>query len=258
MVGDAISHAVLPGIVAAVLLTKSKASMIVLIGAGSLGILVAMLMEFLHKKARVQLDASIGINFTWMFALGIILISFFSHKVDLDPDCILYGEIAYVPLDLWITPEGTVLGPRGVYILALVLILNLCFILLSYKELKITTFDPAFASTIGIKTSLWHYLLMGAASFTAVATFEVVGAILVVAVLVAPPATAYLLTQRLSTMLFLAVALGVCTALLGYCLAIWVNGTIAGAMATVAGIFFGIVWGVSVCSTQICKTTGQS
>ncbi|MEL6413250.1 MAG: metal ABC transporter permease, partial [Bacteroidota bacterium] len=95
MMGDAISHAVLPGIVIAVLLTGARSSLVILVGAGSLGILATMLMEFLHKAARVQLDASIGINFTWLFAIGVILISFFSHKVDLDPDCILYGEVAY-------------------------------------------------------------------------------------------------------------------------------------------------------------------
>lgn len=242
MMGDAISHAVLPGIVIAVLLTGARSSLVILVGAGSLGILATMLMEFLHKAARVQLDASIGINFTWLFAIGVILISFFSHKVDLDPDCILYGEVAYIPLDLWITSSGINLGPRSVYILALMLVCNLCFILLSYKELKVTAFDPAFANTIGINTAVWHYLLMGATSFTTVATFEVAGAILVVALLVTPPATAYLLTQRLDRMLLLAALLSIGAALGGYYLAVWVNGAIAGAMATVAGGIFLAVW----------------
>jgi manganese/zinc/iron transport system permease protein len=238
MMGDAIAHAVLPGIVVAFLITGSKTSLVVLLGAGSVGMVAALLMEFLHRQVRLQADAAIGINFTWLFALGIILISFFSNKIDLDPDCVLYGEIAYVPLDTWVGPGGTNLGPRAIYILFVMLLANLSFILLSYKELSVTTFDPAFATTIGMNTTLWHYLLMGATSFTTVAAFEVVGAILVVALLVAPPATAYLLTQRLPTMLLVASLAGVLTAVGGYYLAIWLNGSMAGAMATTSGCFF--------------------
>ncbi|MEL7065133.1 MAG: metal ABC transporter permease, partial [Bacteroidota bacterium] len=123
-------------------------------------------------------------------------------------------------------------------ILAVMLLINLGFILFSYKELFLTTFDPAFAASIGMNTTLWHYLLMGATSFTTVAAFEVVGAILVVALLVGPPATAYLLTQHLRQMLIVASWVGIATAVGGYYLAIWVNGAIAGAMATMAGGLF--------------------
>lgn len=238
MMGDAIAHAVLPGIVVAFLLVGSKTSFVILLGAGSVGVIATLLIEFLHRSVRLQSDASIGINFTWLFALGVILISFFSKKIDLDPDCILYGEIAYVPLDSWIGPGGMSLGPRSFYILAVMLLINLGFILFSYKELFLTTFDPAFAASIGMNTTLWHYLLMGATSFTTVAAFEVVGAILVVALLVGPPATAYLLTQHLRQMLIVASWVGIATAVGGYYLAIWVNGAIAGAMATMAGGLF--------------------
>lgn len=239
MAGDAISHAVLPGIIISFLLTGSKTSLVVLVGASSVGILATFLIAFLHKQMRLKSDTAIGINCTWLFALGVILISFFSNKIDLDPDCILYGEIAYAPLDTWIGPGGINLGPRAIYILVVVLLLNLSFISLSYKELSITTFDPDFATTIGLKANLWHYLLMGAVSLTTVATFEVVGAILVVALLVAPSATAYLFAaQSLYTMLLAAVLISLLTAVGGYYLAIWVNGSIAGAMATVSGGFF--------------------
>ena len=244
MMGDAIAHAVLPGIVLAFLLTGTKTSSIVLLGAGSVGVVATVLMEFLHRKVRLQPEASIGINFTWLFAVGIILVSLFSKKIDLDPDCILYGEVAYAPLDCWVTAKGVNLGPRSVYVLVLMLLLNSAFILSSYKELKITTFDPAFSATIGMNTSLWHYLLMGATSFTIVAAFEVVGAIVVVALLVAPPATAYLLTQQLSAMLVLSILIGIATAIGGYYLAVSVNGSVAGGMATVSGIVFSIAFGM--------------
>lgn len=242
MMADAITHAVLPGIVLAFLITGSKGSLAMLLGAGSTGVVATLLMAFLHKKVRLQSDASIGINFTWLFALGIILIALFSRKVDLDPDCVLYGEVAYAPLNIWETAGGLVMGPRSVYMLTLVLLFNLSFVGLTYKELAITTFDPAFATTIGMHPHLWHYLLMAATSFTAVASFEVAGAILVVALFVVPASTAYLLTKSLHKMLILASLLGVLTALGGYYMAIWLNGSISGAMVTWAGMVFLLVW----------------
>lgn len=251
MIGDAIVHAVLPGIVLAFLITGTKTSLVVLIGAGMMGILVTLLTSFLHNNVRVSSDAAIGINFTWLFALGIILVSLLSKKIDLDPDCILYGEIAYAPLDTWVGPGSINLGPRAFWILVVMLLVNLSFVILCYKELAITAFDPAFATTIGMNTSLWHYLLMGATSLTTVATFEVVGAILVVALLVAPPATAYLITQRLDKMLLHSLLIGCLTAVGGYYLAMWVNGSIAGAMATTAGCLFLIVFWAQQCSQNI-------
>jgi len=242
MVGDAISHAVLPGIVVAFLLTGSRDSITMLLGAGIIGVLTTFLIEFFHSKGKLQTDASIGVTFTWLFAIGVILISVFAGKVDLDQECVLYGEIAYVPLDLWITDSGFIMGPRVIYISATVLIILLLFIGLGYKELFLTTFDPAYASAVGISTVVWHYLLMGAVSLTTVASFEAVGAILVVALLIAPPATAYLLVDDFKKMLVLTSILGVIISVTGYYLASWLDGSIAGAMAAVAGLFFAIAF----------------
>ncbi|MDW3210542.1 MAG: metal ABC transporter permease [Reichenbachiella sp.] len=238
MVGDAISHAVLPGIVLAFLISGSRDSVIMLLGAGIIGILTTVLIEFFHKKGNLQTDASIGVTFTWLFALGVILISVFANEVDLDQDCVLHGEIAYVPLDLWITESGLILGPRVLYVSGFVFLVILGFIILGYKELYLTTFDPAFATAIGISTVLWHYLLMAAVSLTTVASFESVGAILVVAFLIAPPATAYLLTSSFPRMLLLTVILGIVVSAAGYYLAVLLDGSIAGAMSSVAGILF--------------------
>ena len=244
MMADAITHSVLPGIVIAFLLTGTKNSLTMLLGAGSTGILASWLVAFLQKKVNMQSDASIGINFTWLFALGIILISSFSRKIDLDPDCVLYGEVAYVPLHTWQTVSGIDMGPQALYTLGFVLLLNLAFIGLSYKELAVTTFDPSFATALGMRTNLWHYLLMAATSFTAVSSFEVAGAILVVALFVVPPSIAFLLTHRLKYMLLLSCLAGILMAVSGYALAAWVDGSIAGAMVTVGGLLFFIVWTV--------------
>src|SRR5690554_1372177 len=243
MVGDAISHAVLPGIVLAYLFTDSREALPMLIGAAALGVLTTVIIELFYQKARLQSDASIGITFTWLFAIGIILISVFADQVDLDQDCVLYGEIAYVPLDLWIGNDGTSFGPRSLWISGGLLITVLLFIWISYKALFITTFHPAYAQSLGIAVGFWHYALMSAVSLSTVVSFESVGAILVVAFLIVPPASAYLLTNKLKTMLWITALLATISAIGGYFLAVWVNGSIAGAMASVTGIIFFLIWG---------------
>lgn len=241
MLGDAISHAVLPGIALAFLISNSRHPIPMLLGAGALGLFTAFCTETLHRTGRLQQDASIGVTFTWLFAVGVILISAFAGQVDLDQECVLYGEIAYVPWDLWII-NGISWGPRAVWVLGAVFAANIGFVLLCYKELKLTTFDPELAESLGISTRIFHYLLMGAVSLTTVAAFESVGAILVVAMLIAPGATAYLLTDRLAVMLGLAMGIGAAAAIGGYLLAHWLDASIAGAMATVAGGLFTVAF----------------
>jgi manganese/zinc/iron transport system permease protein len=240
MVGDAISHAVLPGIVIAFLLSGSRDSTTMLLGAGLIGILTTFLIEFFHKKARLQSDASIGVTFTWLFAVGVVLVTVFASKVDLDQDCVLYGEIAYVPLDVLLTDNGINLGPRALYIMSFILIAVLLFIIIGYKELFLTTFDPAYAQAIGISVTLWHYLLMGAVSATTVASFESVGAILVVALMIGPAATAYLLTDDFKRMLLYASLTGIVSSILGFYFAVWLDGSIAGGIAMMTGVLFGL------------------
>ena len=236
MTGDAISHAVLPGIVIAFLISGSREGFAMIIGAGLFGVIATVLIEYLVTKVRLQADASIGVTFTLLFAMGIILITFFAGQVDLDQDCVLYGEIAYVPIDLWITSNQTNMGPRVMYLSIINLILVVAFILLFFKELKLSTFDSQFAATIGLSTTAVNYGLMGMVSYTTVSSFEAVGAILVVAFLAVPPAIAYLWTKKLTKMLVLTVLIGIATSFFGYYLAYYINSSIAGAMASVAGL----------------------
>ena len=245
MLGDAISHAVLPGIALAFLLTHSRQSMIMLIGAAAVGILTAFVVEMLHKKGRQQTDVSIGVTFTALFAVGVILISLFGRYVDLDQDCVLFGEIAFVPWDTWIM-NGIDLGPRAVWSLGVTLLVNLLFILLFYKELKLTTFDPVLARSMGIPTNLIHYGLMGCVALSAVAAFESVGAILVVAMLVVPAAAAYLMTERLAVMLWLSAIIGGVSAIVGFYVAAPLDASIAGMMAAIAGIVFALAFAYRV------------
>lgn len=257
MVGDAISHAVLPGIVIAFLISGSRDNLPMLIGAAVVGVLTTVFIELLHKKANLQEDASIGITFTWLFALGVILISALTGQVDLDQECVLYGEIAYVPLDPILLDSGASLGPRALWISGGVLVLILSAIIAGYKGLLITTFNPDYAAALGISTAFWHFAFMGLVSLTTVVSFESVGAILVVALLIAPAAAAYLITENLKSLLLLTSLYGILTAVGGYYLALWLDGSIAGAMATFAGVIFAGSWGWSKISNKIFKYTGK-
>ncbi len=237
LLGDAISHAVLPGIAIAFLLTGDRNTLPTLLGAGALGVITVFLVELTNRSRRLKEDAAIGVVFPALFAFGVLLISRYASQVDLDLDCVLYGEIAYAPWDLlfW---QGSSMGPKALWVNGAVLLINLVFVFCFYKELKLGTFDPELAAALGFAPTLLHYLLMTLVSLTVVGAFESVGAILVVAMLVVPPATAYLLTERLSAMLALAVAFGVASALSGYALAHTWDASIAGAMAMMAGFFF--------------------
>ncbi len=243
MVGDAISHAVLPGLVIAFLIAGTRSSLPMLIGAAIIGLLATVFIEFLSSKVKLQADASIGVTFTFLFAVGIILVSLYTSKIDLDQDCVLFGEIAYVPLDRLMLSNAIPLGPRAVWITGFNLLAVLTLIYVGYKGLLLTTFNEEFARTIGINTSFWQYLLMGAVSLTTVLNFELVGAILVVAFLIVPPATAYLLTTQLKPMLGLSVVFATLSTLLGFAIANWLQGSIAGGMATASGVLFLLVFG---------------
>ncbi|QNL23011.1 metal ABC transporter permease [Hyphobacterium sp. CCMP332] len=242
MLGDAISHAVLPGIVIAFLIYGSRDNSIMLLGAGIIGVFTTFLIEFFHKKAGVQSDASIGVTFTWLFALGVILVSALAGQVDLDQECVLYGEIAYVPLEKTYTLLGYDIGPHTFWLMFIVLMINILVIGIFYKEFYLTTFDTEYAFAIGMSSWVWHYVLMSLVSFTTVASFESVGAILVVAFIVAPAASAYLISRQLKQMLLLAAVFGLSASVLGYYLAYWIDGSIAGAISSVLGIQFILVF----------------
>jgi manganese/zinc/iron transport system permease protein len=237
MLGDAISHSVLPGIVVAFMFTGSRSIAFMLAGAAALGLLTAFITDALNRWGKLQNDAAIGVTFTWLFALGVILVTKFTGHVDLDVQCVYEGEIMYAPFDPLVV-AGTPLGPRAAWTMGLALAANALFLLLGWKQLKVCAFDAGLAASLGISVALWHYLLMGFVSLTTVAAFEAVGVILVVAMLTVPPNAAYLLTDRLWVMVTLASAIGVASAVTGYILATAIDGSIAGAMATMAGVFY--------------------
>ena len=236
MMADAISHTVLLGIVLAYLVTKEVSGPSMLIGGILAGLLTAFLVQWLHSL-DVQHDASMGIVFTTLFAIGVILIATSVGNAHLDVQHALMGEITFIPfhtISLPITGEI----PKATSLLLVVFVIILFFIIAFYKEWKITAFDPALAASLGLPVLFLHYLFMSLVSITTVASFDAVGAIMVVAMLITPAASAYLWTDRLFMMLILSGVFGVVSAVLGYYVAAWIDTSISGSMAFMTGVIF--------------------
>jgi manganese/zinc/iron transport system permease protein len=252
MMGDAISHAVLPGLAIAFIVTGSRASLGMFIGAAVVGVLTAVFTQWVSSFGQVDRGASMGIVFTTLFALGLLLIVQAADHVDLDPGCVLYGAIELTPLDTLFTMHlgGTAIDvPRAAVTIGTVALLNLLVIVLLFKELRISAFDPALATTVGINAAFMHYLLMTMVAITVVAAFEAVGSIIVIAMLIVPAATAHLLTDRLPVMLLLSAVFAVVSAGLGHLAALTVPGWLgfgststSGMIAAATGLLFLLTW----------------
>jgi manganese/zinc/iron transport system permease protein len=246
MMGDAISHAVLPGLAIAFLVSGSRESLPMLIGAILIGVLTTLFIQAIDRLSGLDRGASMGVVFTTLFALGLILIKQAADHVDLDPSCVLYGAIELTPLDTyhWFGVEI----PRAAVTNGAMLLINLIFVILFFKELRITSFDPGLATTIGINANLIQYLLMTLVAATTIAAFESVGSILVIAMLIVPGAAAHLLTDRMGSMLLISLAIAALAAVLGHVGAITVptwfgfqDTSTAGMMAFAAGVIFSLV-----------------
>lgn len=232
MLGDTISHAVLPGIAGAFLLTGTRDVLPMLLGATVVGVATALLSSGLDRWARVDRDAAMGVTFTTFFAMGVVMISLAARQVDLDPGCVLYGLLEFVPFDT-ITLAGMQV-PRAAAWLGTALVVDAVLVVAFLKELRACSFDPAHAASLGLRVGVVHMGVMAAVAANTVVAFEAVGSILVVAMLVAPGATARLWTDRLTPMLWLACAIAASTAVVGYLAALGLNTSAAGMIATLS------------------------
>jgi len=239
LLSDAISHTILLGIVLVFFWVRDLASPLLIIGAAATGVFTVYAVEALERTGRVKEDAAIALVFPALFALAVLLISRHAGQVHLDTDAVILGEILFAPLRRlqW---NGVDLGPVSVWVMGTILILNLGFLGLFQKEMKISTFDPALAAALGFSPVLLHYGFMSVVSITAVGAFDAVGSIVVVALMIAPPATARLLSNRLSVVLGLSAGAAVLSALLGYQMASILEASVAGSMAMTAGLLFGV------------------
>ena len=236
LVGDAISHSVLPGIVVAFLIGHGDGPL-VMFGAMLAGMLTTLGIEWIHKNSRIKQDAAIGIVFTTLFAIGVILVSLTAHDVHIDAECILYGKLeqaAVFSADSAISPQ--VIPASAVAMLSLLLVA------LFYKQLLVSAFDPTLAGSLGIPASWVHYGLMAWLSVVVVSAFQAVGSIMVVAMLIVPGATAMLLSTRLPRVMVLSALHAVMSSLAGYHLAMWLNCNASAAIIVTGMGFFCLAW----------------
>ena len=240
MLADAISHSILLGIVLAYFIVKDITSVYLVFGAALFGIITVISIEALSKTKLVKNDDAVGIIFPMFFALAVILITKYARNVHLDVDVVLMGEVIMAPLNTM-----NFLGfeiPKSLLQMSIIGLINLAFIVIFFKELKVTTFDPEFAKIAGFSGGLLFYSLMTLTSFTTVVAFEAVGAILVISFLIAPAASAYLISKNLKTMILLSVAYSIINSILGFVFAMYYNLSMSGMTATVAGITFFITF----------------
>lgn len=248
LMGDAISHAVLPGIVVAFLLWESLAALPMFVGAAAVGVITAALSELIHRLGKVEPGASMGVVFTVLFALGVILLEQFGGRsVHLDAECVLYGAMENV---LWVNPPGSFSSmftsaawegfPHQLTTLALVLFSNVIFIVLMFKELRISAFDPGLAAAQGINPSIMHYLLMTFVAITTVASFEAVGSILVVAMLIVPGLVGHLFADRLASMLWISALVAAIASVGGFIAAVMFDVNGAGMIGVMLGVILAL------------------
>lgn len=241
LISDAISHSILPGIVIGFFITHDLSSPILIIFAAISGIITVILVEYIQKTGLVKEDTAIGLVFPTLFSIGVILIAQNANDIHLDIDAVLLGELAFAPFDRLLI-AGTDFGPKSLWVIGSILLVTLILLFTFFKELKVSTFDKGLAASLGFSPAIMHYGLMSVSSVTTVGAFEAVGAILVVALMIAPAATAYLLTKDLKKMIFLSVLFGVTSAIIGYWVAHAMDASIAGSMTTVLGLLFLLVY----------------
>lgn len=236
LLGDAISHAVLPGLGVAFLMSGSREPGPMLAGAGAAGLATAGLSALLSRVGRIADDAALGVVFTMMFAAGVLVLSVLPPDLHLDASCVLYGNLELVALDTRVVMGVEV--PRAMVPVAVAALVVCGVVWGAFKELRVVAFDPGLARSLGIPAGLVHAGMLALVAGVTVVSFESVGSVLVVAMLIAPGATARLLTDRLGAMYVLSGVLAVVAAVWGYLLAAWLNVTVAGMISVVAGGLF--------------------
>ncbi|WP_412559686.1 metal ABC transporter permease [Winogradskyella sp. MIT101101] len=241
MISDAISHSILPGIVVGFFITHDLNSPLLILLAALTGIITVILVEYIQKTGLVKEDTAIGLVFPALFSIGVIMIAKNANDVHLDVDAVLLGELAFAPFDRLLI-AGTDVGPKSLWIVGTILLITVTLLFTFFKELKVSTFDKGLAASLGFSPAIIHYGLMSVSSVTTVGAFDAVGAILVVALMIAPAAAAYLLTTDLKKMLGLSIGFGIFSAILGYWVAHWLDASISGSITTVLGLVFLLVY----------------
>ena len=238
MIADAVVHSILPGLVLAYLIQGERSPVAMMIGALLASALSLLIIEGIRRTLHLKFDSAIGVVFTTMFALGIVLISLFANRVEIDADCVLFGQLAYVPLDLWILASGTNLGPIALWECGLTTIVIACFLWIARRALLASAFDPTFHHIHGSKKAVWRVGLMFMTCLFAVTSFHAVGAVMVMAFFILPAATAYLISSTMRSLIGWSIVFGIMGSGIGLGIAVVLNLSIAGSMVCVLFALF--------------------
>jgi manganese/zinc/iron transport system permease protein len=198
------------------------------------GLLIVSIINWLNSRIRNRNDAVLGSVYTFFFAVGIILVTLFGEQADLDTDCVLFGEMLYIPFDTLDWAEM----PRNFPLALVVGIGVLFFVWKSFRPLSIISFDETFAQSIGVNVTFWNYALTSLVTIVTILSFEIVGSVMVVAMFAFPPAIAFLLTKRLQIMLIISLIVSIFSVVIGYYFSVWQGGSSAASIVIVQGIFF--------------------
>lgn len=237
LIADAISHAILPGIVIMFLITGNLESPLLFVGSCIAGLVTVFCIQFFINKTTVKQDAVLSLVFPAFFSLGVILISLYARNTHLDTDMVLLGEIAFTPFNRLILFDID-FGPVALWTLSALLLFNGVAISLFYKELILVSFDPVYSRTLGFNPTILLYLLMTLTTLTCVGSFDCVGSLMTIALMITPACSAFLLAKTVREMIELTVCISICSSLIGYALAHFCDISIAGSITTVQGIIF--------------------
>ncbi|MBB3662228.1 manganese/zinc/iron transport system permease protein [Prauserella sediminis] len=233
---DAVSHAVLPGIVLIFLLTGERASLWTVVGATAFGVLCVLGSDWLRRSGVVESDAALALVFPALFSLGILGISRFASGAHIDLDSAIYGDLTFAPLRT-ISLFGADV-PRSLVITGIATVAVVALVVALWRPLQAASFDPAFAELAGLRGRLTGQVLLVAVAGLAVVAFDSVGAILVITFFVVPASTARLLTARLGSMLVVAAGCGWIASVAGHGVAVSLDTSIPGTIGLTSGALF--------------------
>jgi manganese/zinc/iron transport system permease protein len=237
LISDAISHTIIFGIVMVYLIFRSFNSALLMLGAVAAGLVTVVLTEFLIGTKRVHKEIAIGLVFPLLFSVGAVLVSRYTASLHLDIDMVLLGEISLVPLKRNIL-FGIDVGPWTAWFMGLIMIFNSLFVLIFYRSLQISIFDPLTATFYGYRATILYYFLIVLSSLTIVSALEVVGSLVAVALMIVPAATALLHVYTLDQMIKWTVVYTCLAAIGGSVWGYWTDVSIGGLIGVVAGIMF--------------------
>ena len=235
LVSEGLAHAVLPGIVIAFVVTHDRTSPLLIVGAAAMGLAMVLLVQLIRRTGVVDRDASLGVVFPALFSMGVLLANAELADVHFHADCIIDGNLSLAVLER-VVVGGVDLGPKALWSMGAALLVTAAFVVVFFKELQLVTFDAQLAGALGFRPILLQGVWLALVAIVATAAFETAGSILVVALMIAPPAAAILWTDDLVRLLVLSVAFGVASAVVGFFVASGIDIAPAGPMATVAGI----------------------